>query len=96
MVKIRWARLVTLPAPLAIFDDGAAGPITACPTVRLRSTSRPIPARPAASRWPLIVSTIESAEVMPTIIMTNRNSISTAPVYTMICTKARNGAPSMA
>ena len=60
------------------------------------STSRPIPASPAATRWPLIVSTIESLARMPTIIRTNRNSISTAPVYTMTWTKARNGAPRMA
>ncbi len=39
-----------------------------------------MPASPAKSRWPLMVSTIESAAVMPTIIMTNRNSMSTAPV----------------
>ena len=39
-----------------------------------------MPASPAHSRWPLIVSMIESAALMPTIMSTNRNSISTAPV----------------
>ncbi len=58
----------------------AAGPIAACPTIRLSSTSSPIPATPAASRCPLIVSMTESAEVTPTIMRTKRKIISTAPV----------------
>ena len=37
-------------------------------------------ASPAAIRWPLIVSTIESSELMPISIRTNRNSMRTAPV----------------
>ena len=95
LVKMSVARPVTFDGPSAsgAFADG---PMAACPTMRLSRTSRPIPASPAARRWPLIVSTIESAEVIPTIITTNRNSISTAPVYTITWTKARNGAPSMA
>ena len=39
-----------------------------------------MPPMAAHSRWPRIVSMIESAAVMPTIMSTNRNSISTAPV----------------
>ncbi len=95
MVKISCAspvRLFTLFAAVC----GGAGPMAACPMPRASSTSRPIATRPAASRWPLRVSTIESSELMPMSMMTNRNSMRTAPVYTMICTKARNGAPSMA
>ena len=79
VVKIRRGDAVTLALPnFAV--AGAAGPMAAWPTVRTSSTSRAIPARPAASRCPLIVSTMESAAVTPTIISTNRNSISTAPV----------------
>ncbi len=44
----------------------------------------------------MIVSFSDSAEFTPISMTTNRNSISTAPVYTMTCTKARNGAPCMA
>ena len=44
----------------------------------------------------MIVSTIESDELMPMSIRTKRNSMRTAPVYTMIWTNARNGAPSIA
>ena len=54
--------------------------IEACPTMRLSSTSRAIPATPAASRCPGIVSRKESAVLTPTIMSTNRNSMSTAPV----------------
>ena len=79
MVKIRVASPFTFVAP-KFGPPGAAGPITACPTIRLSSTSRPIPARPAQSRWPLIVSVIESVELTPTIMSTKRKSISTAPV----------------
>ena len=39
-----------------------------------------MPASPAASRWPLIVSTSESDELTPISMITNRNSIRTAPV----------------
>ena len=59
-------------------------------------TTSAIPATAAASRWPRIVSTSDSRELTPISIMTNRNSMRTAPVYTMTCTKARNGAPCMA
>ena len=79
VVKMRAAIAPTFADP-KFGPPGAAGPMTACPTTRLSSTSRPIPARPAASRWPLIVSVTESAEVTPTIMSTKRNSISTAPV----------------
>jgi len=48
--------------------------------MRHSRTSIPIATRMAATRWPLIVSTSESAEFTPTIMSTNRNSISTAPV----------------
>ena len=59
---------------------GAAGPITACPTMRASSTSRAIPATPAPSRCPGMFSLSESTALTPTIMSTNRNSISTAPV----------------
>ena len=79
LVKIRLASVVTFPLPnLALF--GAAGPITALPTTRLSRTSMAIPPSVAHSRWPRIVSMIESAAEMPTIIKTNRNSMRTAPV----------------
>ena len=74
----------------------AALPIAACPMPTMSSTARPPPARPAHSRWPLIVSFSESAALTPISMTTNRNSISTAPVYTMTWTKARNGASCMA
>ena len=97
VVKISRAMALRFPAPKPAAGEVAGpGPMTACPMVRLSSTSRPIAARPAHSRWPLMVSTSESLARMPTIISTNRNSISTAPVYTMTWTKARNGAPAMA
>src|SRR5450631_314366 len=92
LVKIRVASPFMLDGPyeaLAAPPDARA----ACPTTRLSRTSRPIPARPAAIRWPLMVSTRESAELTPTIISTKRKSISTAPVYTITWTKARKGAP---
>src|ERR1035441_1368929 len=95
LVKIRVASPFMLDGPyeaLAAPPDARA----ACPTTRLSRTSRPIPARPAATRWPLMVSTRESAELTPTIIITKRKSISTAPVYTITWTKARKGAPSKA
>src|SRR6185295_3118382 len=95
VVKISLAspvRLSTLFAAVVL----AAGPMAACPMPRIKITNRPIAASPAAARWPLIVSMTESDELMPISMMTNRNSISTAPVYTMICTKARKGAPCMA
>ena len=79
MVKIRAASPERLFAPFAAVI-GAAGPMAACPMPRIRITSRPMAARPAASRWPLIVSTIESAELMPISMRTKRNSMRTAPV----------------
>ncbi len=79
LVKMRAAMPPTFVAP-KFGPVAAAGPITACPTIRLSSTSSAIPATPAASRWPLMVSTTESAEVTPTIMSTNRKIISTAPV----------------
>ena len=79
VVKISVASPVRLSAPFAAVS-GSAGPMAACPMPRIRSTNRPIAASPAASRWPLIVSTIESDELMPISISTNRNSMSTAPV----------------
>ncbi len=79
VVKISVARPGMLFEPNAAVA-GAAGPIAACPTTRDSSTSRPMPTTAAASRWPRIVSMTESADVIPTIMSTNRNSISTAPV----------------
>src|ERR1017187_1398699 len=90
-VKIRRASPVMFDVPKEGFV-AASGARAACPTTRLSSTSRPIPTMPAASRWPLMVSTRESAALTPTIISTKRKSISTAPVYTITWTKARNGA----
>ena len=65
--------------PLAAVAGGAP-PMAAWPMPRNKITSRPMAARPAHSRWPLIVSTSESAELMPISIRTNRNSMRTAPV----------------
>ncbi len=79
MVKISWASPVRLAVPFAAVVF-AAGPMAACPIPRARTRNRPIAASPAAIRWPLIVSTIESAELMPISMITNRNSIRTAPV----------------
>ena len=79
MVKIKAASPETLFVPFAAVG-GDAGPMAACPMARIRITSKPIAANPAASRWPLIVSTIESAELMPISMMTKRNSMRTAPV----------------
>ncbi len=79
VVKISLASPSRLVGPFAKVGR-AAGPMAACPMPRIRITKRPIAARPAASRWPLIVSTIESAELMPISMMTKRNSMRTAPV----------------
>jgi len=79
LVKIKVASPRTLLTPYPV-PAGAAGPIAACPTMRPSSTSRPIPATPAASRCPGMVSRMESLADTPTIMSTNRNSISTAPV----------------
>ena len=95
VVKISVAIPVRLPGP-PLATDSVAGPRAACPRPRMSSTTRAIPATAAASRWPLIVSTSDSRELTPISIMTKRNSMRTAPVYTMTCTNARNGAPCMA
>ena len=79
LVKISVASPRTLLTPYRI-PAGAAGPIAACPMTRLSSTRNAMAATPAASRWPAIVSRRESFELTPTIMSTNRNSISTAPV----------------
>ena len=79
LVKISVASPRTLPTPYRT-AAGEAGPIAACPTMRASSTSRAIPATPAASRCPGMVSRRESAVLTPTIMSTNRNSMSTAPV----------------
>ena len=79
MVKIRSASPERLFVPFAAVG-GAAGPMAACPMPRIKITNKPIAASPAAIRWPLIVSTIESAELMPISMMTKRNSMRTAPV----------------
>ena len=79
LVKMRLASAVTFALPnLALL--GAADPITAWPMTRLSSTSMAMPDRAAHIRWPRMVSMIESAALMPTIIKTNRNSMRTAPV----------------
>ena len=79
LVKISWASPCTLAVPY-LAPLGAAGPIAACPMMRASSTSRAIPAMPAPSRCPGMFSLSESAALTPTIMSTNRNSISTAPV----------------
>jgi len=79
LVKTSWASPCTLAAPYRI-PAGGAGPIAACPMIRLSSTSRPIPATAAPSRCPGMFSRSESAALTPTIISTNRKSIRTAPV----------------
>jgi hypothetical protein len=95
VVKISFEMPVRLSALLAAVC-GAALPMAACPMPTISRIRNPRPPRPAQSRCPRIVSTRESDEVTPISMTTKRNSISTAPVYTMICTKARNGAPCIA
>ena len=79
VVKISRASPVRLADPFAAVN-GLAGPMAACPMLTIRITNRPIAASPAAIRWPLMVSTIESDELMPISMRTKRNSMSTAPV----------------
>src|SRR5215469_1506728 len=79
VVKIRRAMPCTLRVPYRAVA-GAAGPIAACPTIRASSTNRAIPATAAPSRCPGMFSCSESLALTPTIMSTNRNSISTAPV----------------
>ncbi len=79
MVKISCARPVRLSVLLAAVC-GAAVPIAACPMPTMSRHARPMPASAAHSRWPLIVSISDSAELMPISMTTNRKSISTAPV----------------
>ncbi len=78
-MKIRFASADTFESPNfgLLF---VAGPITAWPMTRLSSTSIAMPDSAAHIRWPRMVSMIESAALIPTIMSTNRNSISTAPV----------------
>ena len=50
------------------------------PSATTRSEPKPTPASTASVRWPLIVSTSDSAMSTPTSIRTNKNSIKIAPV----------------
>ncbi len=79
LVKIRFASALTFELPNLAVALGAP-PITAFPTTRASRISIAMPASPAHRRCPLMVSMIESAALMPTIMRTNRNSMRTAPV----------------
>ncbi len=71
---------MTLPPFALALARPLAGGSVALPIPRISSTANPMPAIAAATRWPRIVSTIDSVELTPTTMMTNRKSISTAPV----------------
>ena len=80
-LKISAARPWTLP-PSAEFAPArpSGSPTIALPVAKITSAPKPTPARAASGRWPLIVSTSESAASTPTSIKTNKNSIKIAPV----------------
>ncbi len=68
------------PCSLLAARSPIGSPTMALPIAKTSSEPKPSPASTASGRWPLIVSTIESAESTPTSISTNKNSIKMAPV----------------
>ncbi|BBY54664.1 hypothetical protein MKOR_19150 [Mycolicibacillus koreensis] len=82
-MKIKAASPSTLPSvpgagpAVAVTDAGAAA---AAPIAPISSTPNPSPAASPAIRCPRRVSTSDSRESTPISIITNRNSIITAPV----------------
>ncbi len=80
-LKIRAARPCTLPPLAALASVRPSGsPTMAFPVAKITKAPNPTPASAASGRWPLIVSTRESAASTPTSIRTNKKSIKIAPV----------------